>query len=232
MHVGRRMVLKLLASFALIPSGIIWRKRAAAQTQPSLALRTVLPEDASALQAIMTSCVAAQDSFYGKCGEWPMSWAQEFVTRCPQTPVVTQDGTPIAFLEVPPIRPPLPPPPPDATPEELEKYALRERNRTTYRVTAAGIRYDAVSPSDVIEMFITILYYAAQAARAIGYQYLEAWAPWDQHPKMTRKWTDYPGCELVGVGRNQEGGNDVYILRWRLDDAIPALAAEEHYDVA
>src|SRR5436189_290155 len=77
---------------------------------------------------------------------------------------------------------------------ELEKCALRERNRTTYRVTAAGVHYDHIDPSDVIEMFLTILYYAAKAARAIGYEYLEAWAPWDRHPKMVRKWTDYPGC--------------------------------------
>jgi hypothetical protein len=50
---------------------------------------------------------------------------------------------------------------------------------------------------------------------------------------MARKWTDYPGCELTQpVARNQAGGHDIYCLRWQLDQAVAALAAEERYDVA
>jgi hypothetical protein len=76
-------------------------------------------------------------------------------------------------------------------------------------------------------MFRRLLYYGAKAARDLGYDYLECLAPWDQHPKMPRKFTDYPGCELTQpVSYSQAGGRDLYWLRWNLDDMITALAEE------
>jgi hypothetical protein len=76
-------------------------------------------------------------------------------------------------------------------------------------------------------MFRRVLYYGARAARDLGYEYLECLAPWDQHPKMPRKWTDYPGCELIEPGAySQTDGREIYWLRWSLDDMISGLAEE------
>lgn len=76
-------------------------------------------------------------------------------------------------------------------------------------------------------MFRRVLYYGAKAARQLGYDHLECLAPWDQHPKMPKRWTDYPGCELIEpVAFNQADGRDVYWLRWNLDDMVASLAAE------
>ena len=90
-----------------------------------------------------------------------------------------------------------------------------------------------LSKPDSVCMFQTLLCSAFKTARQMGYQSVDAYAPWEQHPMMAKKWTDYPGCALVQpVARNQEGGNDVYWLRWQLDQAIAALEAEEQFYVA
>jgi hypothetical protein len=89
------------------------------------------------------------------------------------------------------------------------------------------VRDDVLSAKESVEMFRRVLYYGAKAARDLGYEYLECLAPWDQHPKMPKKWTDYPGCQLIEpVSYNQADGRDIYCLRWNLDDMVAALAAE------
>jgi hypothetical protein len=86
-------------------------------------------------------------------------------------------------------------------------------------------------------MFRRVLYYGFRAAARQGFLYGECRAPWDQHPKLARKWTEYPGCELLEApSRTQGVGRDWFWLRWRLADVIAALAAEgaaqEQLDVA
>lgn len=234
MKIGRRQVIKLLSATGLIlPTLGLFGRTLARASGPTIGLRPVAPADATALQAIMTSCVNDADAFFGKCGEWPLSWAQEFIERCPNSPVLTANGAPVAFFQVPPIRPAAAQLPGNASAEERERAAVRERSRTTFRVTAAGVRFDLLGEQDSVMMFRTLLHQAFKAARALGYEAVEAWAPWEQHPLMARKWTDYPGCERTQpVAHNPEGGHDVYCLRWQLDAAIAALAAEEQFDVA
>jgi hypothetical protein len=235
MELGRRTVVKLLAGAAFAVSGVgaFWRKRAVAESIPPLGLRAVTPDDAAALQSIMSACVNSTDAFFGKCGEWTLAWAEMFIQKCPQSVVLTQNGIPMAFMQIPTIAPEPPLLPAGATPEVQEKYALCERSRTTFHVTAAGVRYDQLSQPDSVRMFLTLLYCAFKSARQMGYQYVDAFAPWDKHPMMSEKWTDYPGCELMQpIARNQEGGNDVYWLRWQLDQAVTAMAIEETFSVA
>lgn len=233
MRAGRRTFLKLLGSvaLALAGTGMLGRRRALALAG-TLGTRPVNGGDAAALQAIMTSCVSDGDSFFGKCGAWPMSWAEEFTQTRPDSPVVTWNGTTVAFFEVPPIRPAIPLAA-EAAADEVAQHALRESRRTTFRVHSAGVRFDQFGADDSVMLFRTALLQGFRAARELGYTHVEAWAPWEQHPLLPRKFTDYPGCELTDpVAQDQVGDAKVYCIRWRLDDAITALAAEDHYDVA
>jgi len=175
----------------------------------------------------MTTCVAAGDSFFGQCGEWSRAWADDLVVRCPDTLVLSSGATPIAFLEIPPIRPAAPALPKTAGPAERERDAVRRRNRTTLRVTAAGVRDDLLDRQQSVAVFRALLHDAFARARALGYEAVEAIAPWEQHPRLAKRFTDYPGCTLVEpVSYAQDGGRDLYWLRWELDRAIEALVAE------
>jgi hypothetical protein len=114
---------------------------------------------------------------------------------------------------------------------------VRQESRTTFRITAAGVRADQLALAEAVQMFRRILYYTFRAAQAQGFVFGECYAPWEQHPKLARKWTEYPSCALVAApARAQGSGRDVYLLRWRLDDVIRALADEgagaEGLDVA
>jgi hypothetical protein len=228
MQIGRRAALKLFALVGLGLSGIValWRRLAVAQS-PALELRKIGADDAADLQAIMNSCVVDADAFHGKCDPWSLSWADHMVRRRKESVILTVDGIPAAFFELAPIGRFPDPPEEDASAEEWGKYELRDRNCRTFRLSAAGVRADVLSAEEAVEMFRRLLYYGAKAARDLGYDYLECLAPWDQHPKMPRKFTDYPGCELTQpVSYSQAGGRDLYWLRWNLDDMITALAEE------
>ncbi len=236
MEIERRAVMKVLAGVAMALSGLgsTGRSRLGASR---LALRRVDPSDAPHLQAIMNACVLGTGAFHGECSEWALAWAVDFIRRCPETVVLTVDNLPVAFHEVPTIRSAPAPLAADATNAEREKYALRERNRTTFRLTAAGVRADVLSLAEAVAMFRRVLYYAFRAAHRQGFESGECYAPWEQHPKLARKWTDYPGCELVEAPSiSAVNGRSVYWLRWRLDDVIAALAlegaGEERLDVA
>jgi hypothetical protein len=228
MWIGRRAALKLFAVVGVGLSGVgaVWRKLAMAQS-PGLALRKIEADDAPDLQAIMNSCVTDAESFHGKCDTWSRSWADHMVRRRKESVILTLDGVPTAFFELAqPHRFPEPPAD-DAGSDEWEKYDLRDRNVRTFRLRAAGVRADVLSADESVDMFRRVLYYGAKAARELGYDHLECLAPWDQHPKMPRRWTDYPGCELIEpVSYNQADGRDIYWLRWNLEDMIAALAEE------
>jgi hypothetical protein len=235
MQVGRRRVLKLLGS-AAVAAGVGARlgHGVARALDPSevLGLRSVQPEDAPALQAIMTSCVNDASAFFGQCGEWPLAWAQDFITRSPLSPVLTHSGEAMAFFEVRPL-PPLAVTASNGAPASAEAVAFRDRARRTLRVRVAGVRFDALAPDAAVRMFQTALYVGFRAASAAGYDTVEAWAPWEQHPFLQKKWTDYAGCTLVEPVAQEVGGTrQVYVLRWGLAEAIAALAAEDRYDVA
>jgi hypothetical protein len=233
MRVGRRTFLKVLGNLALLLSGagLVDRRRALALTG-ALSARPVQRGDAAALQAIMTSCVSDGDALFGKCGAWPLSWAEELAATRPDSPVITWNGTPMAFFEIPPIRPALAPAA-HASAAEAAQHAAREARRTTFRVHSAGVRFDQLAVEDSLMLFRSALLQGFRAARGLGYTHVEAWAPWDRHPMLARKFTDYPGCELTEpVARDQVGDETVYFLRWNLADAIAVLTGEEHYDVA
>lgn len=228
MWIGRRAALKVfaLAGVGLAGVGALWRRLAVAQS-PGLALRKIGSDDASDLQAIMNSCVSDEDSFHGRCDAWSLSWADHMIRRKKESVILTVDGIPAAFFELAASGRFPEPPSDDASEEELDKFELRDRNARTFRLSAAGVRADVLSPEESVEMFRRVLYYGAKAARDLGYEYLECLAPWDLHPKLPRKFTDYPGCELVEpVSFNQADGRDIYWLRWNLDDMIAALAEE------
>src|SRR5262249_8206548 len=151
------------------------RKVARAISPLTLGLRRVSPEDAQALHMIMTSCVDDVDAFYGKCGVWSLDWARDFVQRSPLSPVLTMDGTAVAFFEIPVMKPPPAALAAGASAEEADKFAIRERNRVTFRATAVGIAFDQFSRPDCVTLFRTVLYHGFMAARAFGYEYVEAW---------------------------------------------------------
>lgn len=227
MDVGRRGFLSLLARAAALLLGTRlcdWPRPAGATATGGLELRNVRSADAPALRSIMTSCVAGADAFFGTCGDWSLSWAEELIARCPETVVLLRDATPVAFLELPPIRPPSPPPGSNASPGLQEAYRTRERSRTTFRVTAAGVRDDLLDAEDSVRLFRALLFRAFSRARELGY---ETVAPWDQHPRLGKRWTDYPGCEFVEPPSiSPADGRALYWLRWRLEEAIGALEAE------
>jgi len=235
MAIRRRTVVRWLAAAAAAFPAIVFRRISIAAVSgtstpidgASFSARAVATTDAAALREIMISCVKSNESFHGKCGDWPLSWAETLIQKRPNTVIITKDGTPIAFHELP--VPALAPPEltADSTDEQRRAHAIRERQRVTFRVHAAGVRDDLLSPAESVATFRTVIYQTYKAARALGYEYAEAFAPWEKHPKMPRKWTDYPGCELVEPpSKGAAGAPDVYWLRWRLDDAIAALEAE------
>lgn len=229
MTIERRGFLRLLGrGVALIAGLATWpAARRGLAAEASMGLRAVRGRDAAALQAMMASSVADADAFFGKCGEWSLAWAEDLIVHCPDSVVLSAGSTPIAFLEIPPIRAAAAPLATSAGAEEREGHAVRHRNRVTFRVSAAGVRDDLLAKDDAVPVFLTLLREGFARARALGYEYVEAVAPWERHPRMARKWTDYPGCELVEpVSYSQGDGPDLYWLRWQLDDAIAALAAE------
>lgn len=227
---GRRYFLRLLVRAGAVlvgASAALSRPRRARGLSAELATRAVQGGDAGALQAIMSSSVRDADAFFGKCGEWSLSWASGLTARSPDSVVLTRDGTPIAFLEIAPIRPAPAALDPTASHAARERYRARERSRTTLKVTAAGVRDDVLSADESVDAFRQIIYRAFLRARQLGYTRVEAIAPWEQHPRLPRKWTDYPGCELVEpVSRAQGEGKDLYWLRWDLEQAVTALEAE------
>ncbi|MGD9764394.1 MAG: hypothetical protein AB7V27_11815 [Candidatus Binatia bacterium] len=230
MILGRRAVLKVFGGAAVAVGGIGASLRRAIAGAPPLQARMVTASDAAHLQAIMSACVGPGGSFYGQCGEWTLGWAQELIARCPQTLVLTENDVPVGFFQVRSIKPPIASPPPDAGAADVEKYELQVRERATCLIRAAGVKPSA--PELAVPLFQTLLYHAFMHARSIGYAYVEGFAPWQGHPLMAHAWTAYPGCELVEVAGNLGYGRDLYHLRWRLDDAIPALAQEAQLDVA
>jgi hypothetical protein len=128
MAIGRRVLLKLLAGGVLFLSGlgVLFRRVAPTQAQSGLALRKVRLEDAQDLQTIMTGCVSDADSFHGKCDGFSLRWAEVMARRRPESVVVTLDGVPVAFEEIPPIGPPVEPLADGADEEEQEKFRLRD----------------------------------------------------------------------------------------------------------
>ena len=224
MEVGRRRFMTGLMGLIVALSNL--RSSLASATTGRLALRSVNAGDAQILVDMMNRCVQDDDGFHGKCGAWSIGWGQKFVTQCPDSPVITLDGVPVAFLEIPPIAPPLPALPATGSEEARQKRQLAEAARATFRVSAGGVDANLVGMTDAVRLFKAILYYATRKASLMGYQYLECFAPWDQHPRLPRKFSDYPGCELVMTSTDQVTGRQVYLLRWRLDDAISALSLE------
>jgi hypothetical protein len=111
--------------------------------------------------------------------------------------VLRAGQTPIAFLELPPIRPELPPLSPAASAAEREQHVARAFSRGTFRVTAAGIRDDLLGEADAVRVFRAVLYPGFVRARALGYDTVEAIARWERHPRLEQKFKDYPGCVLV-----------------------------------
>jgi hypothetical protein len=175
MNLGRRAALRGLAALLLSALGLPRLRSAGASTAAtplaSLAVHTLAAarsSDAADLRAIMLSCGASEASFYGKCGDWPLSWAESLIATRPDTPVLTKDGVAIAFHEVPPMREPADGLAGDATAAERAKYALRERSRRTFRVTAAGVRDDLLSPEESVAAFRQIIYLAYRRAHALG----------------------------------------------------------------
>jgi len=192
-----------------------------------LQLRQAALTDAPDIAAIMNSCVTGSDAFHGECGTWSERWAELLVQRRTESLVISVDGQLLAFIDIPPIRPTPLPLGPGANFQEIERYETKQRARETFRVTAAGIRADLLDSTESAGMFRRILYYGSKHALELGYQYAEALVPWIQHPGMPMPWTSYPGCELAAPPSISQGpGPDLYLIRWRLDTAVDALAAE------
>ena len=209
----RRQLLGLFARGSTAAVGLaagLWSRRAAGLATPLVA-RTIASRDAAALQTIMTVCVADGDSFFGKCGEWSRAWADDLVVRCPDSVVLTAASTTLAFLEIPPIRAPLAPLAADASLPERERHAARQRNRTTFRVNAAGVRDDVLTSAQAVRTFRALLYRSFVRARELGYETVEAVAPWERHPRLTKKFTAYPGCALVEPVSRAQGGQGLVL---------------------
>lgn len=228
MEFGRRTLLKALAALPLAIGGIPgwWQRISLAATPRSLGLRTVRSSDAAYLQAIMNSCVNDIGAFHGKCNPWSREWAEKLISTRAETPIIEKNGIPVAFIEIPPIRPEPPTPPANASAEEIQAYERAEEARRKFRVTSAGVRADLLDEEEAKKMFLRVLYYGAKEAQRMGYRTVESFAPWDRHPTLQRRWDSYPGCEIVNRSRNQKTGEYLYVVRWDLGDMVTTLAAE------
>lgn len=228
MGITRRSLLRAWAGFGVLLSGFgsVWRNSASASL-PSRTIARVTQSDDIALAEMMTSCVRKETSFHGKCGEWSRSWASDLIRRCPDSTVLRRNGVVVGFMEIPVMPPPQAPITNFADRKAVEAHALREKNRVIFRVTAAGIQDDLLTPEDAIQTFHDLMYHTFRRAHELGYEYVESFAPWEKHPKLAKRWVDYPGLEMVEPPSISEDGKEaMYWTRWRLVDALAALETE------
>lgn len=176
-------------------------------------VRRVQRGDESALVALMRSCVADESSFHGRCAalEWTSGWAQDAIGARPRSLVVTRDDQVVAYLDLPQKKPRNP-------------SAEVERNQQAFWCGAGGVRADLLSRKETVRVFHHLLYRTFTEARGMGFDYVRCAAPWDKHPSLPTAFTDYPGLTMSSFTNDQ--GEARYLIEWRLEDAIAALAAE------
>jgi hypothetical protein len=84
---------------------------------------------------------------------------------------------------------------------------------------AAGVRLDVLGPDLAVGVFEHLLREAFVDAASLGYTYVHAAAPWEQHPYLPKPFVDYAGLEVVPIAE----GDRSFLLKWRLADAVDGL---------
>lgn len=214
----RRGFLRMVKSIVVgwIAVGVSWRRPVAAQLVEGglWTVRRVAPGDEDQLLALMKSCVDSEDSFHGLCSpiEWTRGWAEGVVSERPRSKVITLNGTIVAYQDLPSKQP-------ETFGEETVDYYER-----AFWCGAAGVRLDLVGKELAVEIFRRLLYEAFSDAMSLGYEYVRAAAPWEQHPYLPKPFTAYPG--LTSESFEDEKGMTKFLLEWRLKDAVSVLADE------
>jgi len=177
------------------------------------ATRAVRQGDEEALVTIMRASVADAGSFNGQCAplEWTLDWAHWVIEVHPAAVVVEYEERVVAFLDLPPRKPS------DPSPEV-------ERNQLAFWCGAGGVRSDLLTREETLGVFRELLYQTFFQARELGFEYVRCAAPWEQHPSLPTPFTEYPGVTITSF--TADGGELRYLIEWRLDDAMIALAGE------
>ena len=99
-----------------------------------------------------------------------------------------------------------------------------DRYRRAFWCGAAGVRMDLLGREYAVQVFQRLLYEAFLDARSLGYEFVRAAAPWEQHPNLPTPFATYPGLTIERL--EDERGESRFLIEWRLADAIGALANE------
>ena len=210
----RRRFLSCCAS--LVFSGVfaLQTRRAVAQAlSPGLwAMRRVRPGDEDQLLQLMKSCVDDADSFHGLCNaiEWTATWADEVVNNRPRSIVLTLNQTIVAYFDLPSAEP------------KVVGDEIIDHHRRAFWCGAAGVRMDLLGKEHAVQVFQRLLFEAFSDARGLGYEFVRAAAPWEQHPYLPQPFKEYPGLTVQEFP--DEKGETKFLLEWRLMDAVETLA--------
>jgi hypothetical protein len=209
-RIGTSMVLALVTG----PLGAGRRRAMAYVAGNSWTLRRVAPGDEDQLLHLMRSCVESAGSFHGLCRpvQWTRVWAEGVVSDRPRSIVAALNGTIVGYFDLP-----------NKAPRTFGEETV-DHYRRSFWCGAAGVRMDLLGPELAVQVFQQLLHSAFSDAIALGYEFVRAAAPWEQHPYLPRPFTAYPG--LTSQPFQDDEGRTKFLLEWRLKDAVYAFAAD------
>jgi hypothetical protein len=123
---------------------------------------------------------------------------------------LTRNNTIVAYFDLPSSGP------------RLIGEEVVDRHERAFWCGAAGVRMDLLGEGESVRVFQELLYEAFSDAMELGYEFVRAAAPWDQHPYLPVPFKEYPGLTVQEF--TDEEGATKYLLEWRLADAIQVLA--------
>ena len=176
-------------------------------------VRKVQDGDQRELVELMMSCVADDAAFHGECQalEWTIGWADEVVSRYPESMVTTRDGVVVGFLMIPTRKAPDP-------------NAEVERHQKAFWCSAAGVRVDLLGESQCDRVFRHLLWRSFQEGRRLGFDYVRCASPWEAHRSLPRPFSEYKGLRLTSF--RTDSGDLRYLIEWNLSDAVIELERE------
>jgi hypothetical protein len=201
---------------AWLSAQLPWRQTAKAQYGASpgpWTIRRVMPGDEDSLVSLMRACVTDEDAFHGMCNavEWTRGWAETVVSDRPRSIIVTRNDALVAYFDLP-----------DKGPATSGVESI-DRHQRAFWCGAAGIRMDLIGEGEVVPLFQHLLFEAFSDAKDLGYEFVRAAAPWEQHPYLPEPFASYPGLTIEPF--EDEKGISRFLIEWRLDDALVALTA-------
>ena len=192
-------------------------RQAFASPGAPLQLRRVTPADCETISRLMSSCVANDRSFHGKCEPWSIRWAEVLVKRRPESLILEREGVAHGFVELPKRRAEIKPLSAGASKAERGSYEAKKRLRRTFWLQAVGIDSDLLRGREAVDEFLILLVRGAERALELGFTDVECYLPWARHPKLTLAWEDIPGVVETQVASvDQVSGRFTHHYRIRL----------------